>query len=244
MINNSQISLTQFQEMTRGQSVSNKKGTYITSSGVKTLDKDTCSFSRDIVTVITGQEDEYDSGVLKTKVNNKDGHLKLSEPQKKEAWIEGDIEGKEFLMHKTDNQYQGHYGGKEFDLSIDVEAPPSNIIEKFFTKKSPNNYSHFNVSGTLDGKPVSIKMPNAKIPENEDFKDILSLVLWTKHQKAKTIGGEIKTIQFSNDGFRHKQEQEEIDEKSKEKFWQNPVIQTGLTILTTLGISWLTKKLL
>ena len=78
---NTRISLTEFQQMVKNpQYKPVKSGVNMTSAS------DTCSFSRDIDTVVVKPENDYDTGVLITKVNNKDGHLKFSEPKPSEPY--------------------------------------------------------------------------------------------------------------------------------------------------------------
>lgn len=211
-----------------------------------TMQKDTCSLSGDIVTVVLDDASEDDSGIINAKMNNKNGHLKISEPRRHEAWLEGDIAGKRFLIHKEEDVYSGSYGNKQFSFSVDAEQPPS-WLKKQINKwrgANPYNCNYFNVAGTMNGEHISLNMPSAKIPQDEDFKDMLSILLWVHGKKAKTINGEIKTIEHTMDGIKQKNYRQELKDKKDEKLWQNPIFQTVLTVLSTLGIQWLTKKFL
>lgn len=194
---------------------------------------DTIVISKDLVADLRYNKDKASVGTfLDGSINNKSASLKLVSNHEDESWLEGVINKKYLLFHAKDKNYEGKYGNSEFNLTVDFNKPSkfsmfinSKILGKAFIP------DYFNIQGTIGNKQINLTLPNIKIPQDEDTKDLLTVVLENNGLKAQTINGEIKLLKFAPSAIKDLKEKAE----KREQLISNdikPIIMQGLSTAT------------
>lgn len=103
-----------------------------------------------------------------------------------ETRVEGQIGDKQieynqqtqFNFFKEKHTSKGRYGDNEFELAYENGLTAAATI-----------------TGTINGEPIEIKIPNSKVPENEDVKDIITTIFAINGHKLVSIGGTFRRLQ-------------------------------------------------
>ena len=169
-------------------------------------------------------------------VNGKKSDLKTVSNNSNESWYEGAIGDKYFLMHCNEKQYDGKYGDSDFNITVDYNKP--NLYEKIVKQKIMGRVfrpDYFIVKGYFGNKKIDITMPNIKIPDDNETRDIITMILEDNGLKAQTINGEVKSLKFSLSALKslkekHDKRKETIDKDIRPIFMQGISSATGLVI--------------
>lgn len=200
-------------------------------------ENDKIVLSKDLVADLKYNAEKASVGtILEGYVNNKQSVLKFASNNDDEEWLEGAINKKYVLLHAKNKVYDGKYGNSEFNLTIDYNSPSK--ISKFYNHTLlGRNFmpDYCTIKGTFNGKEIDIKLPNVKIPEDHDLRDILTLMLEDNGLKAQTINGEVKSIKFSYTAIKNIKKKAEKREKMihndiKPIFMQGVSSATGLIV--------------
>lgn len=194
---------------------------------------DTFVISKDLIADLHHNKEKISVGTfLDGNINNKPASLKIVSNHQDESWLEGFINKKYLLLHTKDKNYKGQYGNSKFNLTVDFNKPSkfsifinSKILGKAFIP------DYFNIQGTIGNKQINLTLPNIKIPQDEDTKDLLTMVLEDNGLKAQTINGEIKLLKFAPSAIKDLKEKAE----KREQLISNdikPIIMQGLSTAT------------
>ncbi len=210
--------------------------------------KDKVTLNRDFIVDLKHNTEATSFGtVVEGYVNGKDAAFKVVSNNDEENWIEGTINKKYMLLHAKDKLYDGRYGDQEFELTVDYNKPSK--LSEFYNQKIRGKIfmpDYFSVKGHIGDKEVDITLPNVKIPEDPEIRDLLALVLEDNGFKAQTIAGEIKSIKFSPSAIKNIKKKSEKRDKVINSDIKPLVIQsvsTGLSILCSALISALLVKI-
>ena len=162
---------------------------------------DVCDFSSDMSANLKFDAEQSVAGpVYSGKINSKAAIFKIiDEDELAPLYYEGFIDNKKLQLESLNNICKGKYGDKEFELAVEYNEPSkiSNFFNQTIMGKSfkPDFY---NVKGKVGDKEVEINLPNAKTPDDEDVKDILSLMLFSNGLEVRTYDDEIVALDYSN----------------------------------------------
>ena len=206
---------------------------------------DKITINRDFIANLEYDKEKASVGTfVKGHINNKPATLKVVSNNDYESWFEGAVNKKYLLMHAKDKVYEGKYGNSDFQLTIDYNKPSKftlfikqNILGKVFRP------DYFNVKGKIGDKNIDITLPNVKIPQDEETRDLLTMLLEDNGLKAQTINGEIKTIKWAYSAI------ESLKEKAKkrDKVINNdikPIFMQGISTATGLVIGSVVSAML
>ena len=201
--------------------------------------------NRDFIAHLKYNPDKASVGtLLEGYVNNKQSAIKLASNNDNELWIEGAIDKKYILMHCNNGAYDGKYGDLEYNLTIDYNKP-SKISEFFNHSIMGKNFvpDYCTIKGTYGDQEINIHFPNAKIPEDSQLRDIITLILEDNGLKAQTINGEVKSIKFSSTAIKNIKKKAE----KREKMINNdikPILMQGLSSATGLVVGSIVSAML
>ena len=102
---------------------------------------------------------------------------------------------------------------------------------------------YFTVKGTIGDKEVNITLPGAKIPEDAETRDLLTLLLEDNGLKAQTVCGEIKSLKFAPSAIKNIKKKAE----KRQKILDNdvkPIIMNGISSVCGTIIGALSTMLL
>ncbi len=183
------------------------------------------------------------------KINNQDACIKtIYDHKNKKIYREGVIGGKKFELessHKLEPEfilinYKGKYNNKDIDLTLSYprEAKSKEIYNKIIRNRLyiPDDLY---ISGRIDNKPYSIKVPDSPVPRDSDTKDIVTLMLDCNSFCPGVINGNIVAIEPGKSIIRNWERK--ID-KRQEFFNENvkPLISQTLSIVLGIVIGKLT----
>lgn len=200
-------------------------------------EKDTIVLSRDFIADLKHNKEKASIGTfVEGHINNKPAFLKVVSNHQGETWFEGVVNKKYLLLHCQDKVYDGKYGDSEFNLIVDYNEPSK--LSKFFNMKLlGKNFmpDYFHVKGSIGNKAIDITLPNVKIPQDPETRDLLTMILEDNGLKAQTINGEVKSLKFASSAIKNLKEKAEkrekmIDNDIKPIFMQGISTATGLII--------------
>lgn len=161
---------------------------------------DTYSFTYGMSESLNYSSEKSISGpVFDGTLNEKETTLKVVRDDKK-VYYEGVIGGKKLLLEISDNNYKGTYGDKEINLDVEYNEPSK--LSKFYNQTICGRVfrpDYFNIKGTIGNKEVSINLPNADVPKDDDEKDMCSLLLFDNGCGVRTFNNKIIGIGYSNE---------------------------------------------
>lgn len=173
--------------------------TFTAQPQINQIPEDTYSFSEGMGENLRLSKEKSISGpVFDGTLNGKNTSFKLV-GDKNTTYYEGLINGKKLLLKCEKNLYTGSYGDKKISLYADFNEP--NKISDFYNSKIRGKCfkpDYFNIKGNIGDKEISINLPNTKIPEDEDLKDMVSLLLFDNGLEARTFNGDIIGLGYSN----------------------------------------------
>lgn len=173
--------------------------TFTAQPQINQMPEDTYSFSEGMGENLRLSKEKSISGpVFDGTLNGKNTSFKLV-GDKNTTYYEGLIDGKKLLLKCDKNLYTGSYGDKKISLYADFNEP--NKISDFYNSKIRGKCfkpDYFNIKGNIGDKEISINLPNTKIPEDEDLKDMVSLLLFDNGLEARTFNGDIIGLGYSN----------------------------------------------
>lgn len=162
------------------------------------IPEDTYSFSEGMGENLQFSKEKSISGpVFDGTLNGKNTSFKLI-GNNKATYYEGLIDGKKLLLKCEKNLYTGSYGDKKISLYADFNEP--NKISDFYNNKILGKSfkpDYFNIKGNIGEKEIAINLPNTKIPEDDETKDMVSLLLFDNGLETRTFNGEIVGLGFS-----------------------------------------------
>ena len=206
--------------------------------------KDTIQLTRDFIADLDYDKEKAAFGtILKGHINNKNAIFKLAS-NNDECWYEGAINKKYLLLHTNGKSYDGKYGDKEFNLNVDFNKP-SKFTEFFKGKLLGKTFrpDYFTVQGTLGDKTINITLPNVKIPEDSETRDILTMLLEDNGLKAQTINGEIKSLRFAYSAVKNIKEKAE----KREQMINNdikPIFMNGISTASGMVVGAIVSAIL
>lgn len=207
--------------------------------------KDKIAINRDFIADLKYNKDKAAIGtILEGSVNNKSAVLKAVSNDDNETWYEGVLDKKYFLLHCKDETYDGKYGNSEFTLTTDYNKPSK--FSEFLEQKIMGKVfmpDYFTVKGTIGDKEVNITLPGAKIPEDAETRDLLTLLLEDNGLKAQTVCGEIKSLKFAPSAIKNIKKKAE----KRQKILDNdvkPIIMNGISSVCGTIIGALSTMLL
>lgn len=164
------------------------------------VQQDSCNFSKDISAYLKYDPQKSLSGtVYSGTINNKEALFKIiDEDDLLPLYYEGFIDNRKLMFKTVGSSCKGIYGDKKFDLNIEYNAPSR--ISNFFNHKILGKTfmpDYFNIKGKVGDNEVDIKLPNAKTPEDEDLKDILSVLLFSNGLEVRTFNDNIVALDYS-----------------------------------------------
>lgn len=164
-------------------------------TGINEKSEDTVRINRDFIADLHVNREKAAIGtILEGTINNKQVAFKVVSNSDNEVWYEGVLDKKYFLLHCKDKVYKGKYGNTEFSLTTDYNKPSK--FSEFFNQKLLGNVfmpDYFTVKGSIGDKKVDITLPEIKIPEDKETRDLLTILLEENGLKAQTINGEVKS---------------------------------------------------
>jgi len=92
--------------------------------------------------------------------------------------------------------YQGRFNNKNINLTLFIPKE-SNIFKRFYNHNLRNRLyipDEMTLKGTIDNVPYEITLPNAKVPQNSDEKDLLMLILCNHDYLPGIANGKIISI--------------------------------------------------
>jgi len=172
-------------------------------------------------------------------INGKNTQLKMFQTKNDNVYAEGTIKDKALSFECTEegHRFTGTYGGKEFDLKVDYNEPSK--IKNFFYHTIMGrhfNIDYFNVSGKIGDKEFNINLPNAKVPKDEEQKDLLSTMLFVNGFEALTYNDNI--IDFTSSNLRRgdiRDDKKRRDERFNEDI--KPLITNAVTMISSVLVS-------
>lgn len=132
--------------------------------------------------------------ILQGSINKQDAMIKMGYNYDSENHIyaieaEGTIGSKKIVIHQDLSQnVKGSYNNKDFDLNLDIK------YDDKYKHKIGHHVKSVYINGTIDNKPFNITMPNDKVPQDSDTKDILTTLLSLNYIAPFTIDGKIIDI--------------------------------------------------
>lgn len=173
--------------------------TFTAKPQINQIPEDTYSFSEGMGENLKLSKEKSISGpVFDGTLNGKNTSFKLIS-NNKATYYEGLINGKKLLLKCEKNLYTGSYGDKKISLYADFNEP--NKVSDFYNSKIRGKTfkpDYFNIKGNIGEKEISINLPNTQIPEDEDLKDMVSLLLFDNGLEARTFNGDIVGLGYSN----------------------------------------------
>ncbi len=176
------------------------------------------------------------------KINNQYAIVKTVFDDSDNAYQEGKIGDKELNLIISENKsstskeisYQGSFNNKNIELTLSIPQEP-NIFKRFYNQRLHNRLyipDTMTVKGTIDNVPYEITLPNAKVPENSDEKDLLMLILNNHDYNPGIANGKIISIAPGENKIRRVKN----NAKKRDEFFAtniSPLISQ--TLSTTLG---------
>ena len=167
--------------------------------------EDKVVLNKDLIADFKHNKDKDALGtIVEGYVNGKQAAFKAVSNGDNEQWYEGVIDKKYVLLHCNDRNYKGKYGSEDFQLTVDYNEPSK--ISNFYNQKIRGKSfipDYFTVKGKIGERNINITLPNTKIPQDSELKDILTMVLEDNGLKAQTINGEVKSLKFSASAIRN-----------------------------------------
>ena len=206
---------------------------------------DKITLSTDFIADLKQNPDKIALGtIVEGYVNGKKASFKVVSNSDEENWIEGAINKNYMLLHAKNKNYDGKYGDSEFRLTVDYNKPSK--LSVLFNQKILGKIfmpDYFTVKGSIGNKDIDITLPNTKVPDDPQIRDLLTLVLEDNGFKAQTIKGEIKSIKFSPSAIKNLKKKSE----KREKMINNdikPIFMQGISTATGLIIGSIVSALL
>lgn len=207
--------------------------------------QDKITLSKDFIADLKYNAEKSAVGtIVEGYVNAKFSLFKSVSNNEHESWIEGSIDKKYMLLHAKDKKYDGKYGDEEFELTVDYNKPSK--LSAFYNQKILGKIfmpDYFTVKGNLGNKSIDITLPNAKVPDDPQIRDLITLVLEDNGFKAQTINGEVKSIKFSPSAIKNLKKKSE----KREKMINNdikPIFMQGISSATGLVVGSIVSALL
>jgi len=173
-------------------------------TGTNEKPEDTVRINRDFIADLQVNREKAAIGtILEGTINNKSAAFKVVSNSDNEVWYEGVLDKKYFLLHCKDKVYEGKYGNTEFSLTTDYNKPSK--FSEFFNQKLLGKVfmpDYFTVKGSIGDKKIDITLPEIKIPEDKETRDLLTILLEENGLKAQTINGEVKSIKFAQSAIK------------------------------------------
>lgn len=166
----------------------------------KSIPEDICQFSGDISADLTFNPEKSISGTIYDgTINYKDAVFKIiDEDEDMPLYYEGSIDNKKLKLASYKNECVGKYGNKRFYFTVEYNEPSK--IGYFFNHTIlGKNFKpdYFIIKGKLGEEDVNIKLPDTKTPQDEDVKDVLSLILFSNGLEARTFDSKIVALDYS-----------------------------------------------
>lgn len=208
----------------------------------KPYQSDSCSFTNGMSENLRCNEEKSIAGaIFDGTLNGKNTVLKVI-PDNKDTYYEGIIGNKNVLLMQKNHNITGTYGGKDVNITFDYNKPSA--IGKFFNCTLRGRVfkpDYFNINGTIGGKPISISLPHAEIPKDEDEKDMISLALLECGLEARTFGNQIIGLGYSNHKKsniigRQQNREKKIDENIK------PLIMQSISMIASVALGAILAK--
>ena len=157
-------------------------------------------FAGDISADLTFNPQKSISGtVYDGTINSKNAVFKIiDEDESMPLYYEGSIDNKRLKLASYKNECVGKYGDKRFYFTVKYNEPSK--IGYFFNHTIlGKNFKpdYFIINGKLGEEEVNIKLPDASTPQNEEVKDVLSLILFSNGLEARTFDNKIVAIDYS-----------------------------------------------
>ena len=152
---------------------------------------DTASFFEMSESMVIKQYFNSNCFIYEGDINNNNSCFKVAYDGKIDYDCEGKIGNKYIVLHRKGDKITGRFQNKEINLNIDIQKEHR---ENYFNHKITSYTNFVSLSGTIDGKPYSIKMPDVAIPKDADEKDILTSILVLADLKPYTIDGKIVRV--------------------------------------------------
>ena len=215
---------------------------------IQAQDSDKIILDRDFIADLKSNPKMSSFGtIVEGYINRKPATLKIVSGDNGEGWLEGAINKEYIYLHSVGKSYDGKYGDSEFNFVIDYNEPSkfSKFIYKTLLGKTFKP-DYFLIQGTIDGKELSLKFPNAAIPNDPKIRNLITLILEDNGLKAQTIKGEIKSLKFSSSAIKNIKKRSEkrekvINDNIKPIFMQCISSATGLivgSIISTMLIKF------
>ncbi|MCM1264583.1 MAG: hypothetical protein NC200_00145 [Candidatus Gastranaerophilales bacterium] len=187
------------------------------------------------------QEKSIAGPVFEGTLNGKDTTMKIV-ADKDKVYYEGVIDGKKIMLEVSENNYKGIYGDKEINLNVEYNKPSK--ISKFFNSTIRGKVfkpDYFNIKGNIGNKEVAINLPNAPVPNDEDEKDMYSLLLFDNGCGVRTFNNNIIGLGYSNENRtnikRHLDHREQkFDENVK------PLVMQSISMIASVALGALLAK--
>lgn len=159
------------------------------------------------------------------------------------VYYEGVIDGKKIMLESKDNNYTGTYGGKEINLSVEYNKPSK--LSKFFNQTIRGRVfkpDYFNIKGTIGDKEVSINLPNAPVPNDEDEKDMYSFLLFDNGCGVRTFNNNIIALGYSNENRTNIKKH--LDHRER-KFDENvkPLVMQSISMIASVALGAVLAKI-
>lgn len=209
----------------------------------KPMQNDSYSFTNGMGENLSYNPEKSIAGaVFDGTLNDKNAEMKVIS-DRKDTYYEGKIGDKKVLLMQKNKNITGTYGGKEVNITFDYNQPSA--ISKFFNCTLRGRVfkpDYFNISGTIGGKPMSINLPNAEIPTDDDERDMISLALLDCGLEARTFGNKIIGIGYSNhcrsNIIDSKQNRDKkIDENVK------PIVMQSISMIASVAVGALLARI-
>lgn len=207
--------------------------------------KDEIVINKDFIADLKYNKDKAAIGtILEGSVNNKTAMFKVVSNYDNETWYEGVLDKKYFLLHCNGQSYDGKYGNSEFNLTTDYNKPSK--FSEFFGQQLLGKVfmpDYFTIKGNIGNKTIDITLLGAKIPEDKETRDLLTLLLEENGLKAQTINGEIKSIKLAPSAIKDIRKKAEKRQKMLDNDVK-PIIMNGISSVCGTIIGALSTMLL
>lgn len=175
-------------------------------------------------------------------LNEKDATIKIVS-DKNTVYYEGFIGSKKLSLVVSDNKYKGTYGDKEINLDVEYNKPSK--LSKFYNQTIRGRVfkpDYFNIKGTIGNKEVSIKLPQAEVPKDDDEKDMYSLLLFDNGCGVRTFNNKIIGLGYSNENRTNiKRHLDNRDRKIDENI--KPLIMQSISMIASVMLGALLAKI-
>lgn len=207
--------------------------------------QDKISINKDFISDLKYNAEKSAFGtIVEGYVNGKPSSFKLVSNNEDEYWLEGQINNRYVILHGNDKSYDGKYEDTDFNLTVDYNKPSK--LSSFYNQIIRGKIfmpDYFIVKGDVGGKEVDITLPNAKIPDDPQIRDLLTLILANNGFKAQTVNGEIKSLKFSQSAINDIKKKTE----KRDKLINNdikPIVIQGISSATGLIVGSIVSALL